>query len=153
MLRMPESRCTFSRLALPALLLAACGSESGKWGKELSRDQPYGKATIYRSAAVDDATAAAVFGVMIDMQYNFASNLPEQIDRVNGRLTLRLGNDNEGTVKGVEANGDKEPVIRYFEGLALQVSRALRGEPVDVVLCRQSLDEPFHTVTWREPAK
>lgn len=135
---------------LPLLLLCACGS---KWGTELQRDMHYGSATIFHSEAVDAATASKVFTALTDAQYNFASNLPEQIDRVNGRLTLRLCNDNEDSIAAIVAAGEKEPAIRYFEGLAYEVSKVLGGEPVDIVLCRKSLDEPFFTVVWKETPK
>ena len=132
------------------VMLASCGS---KWGKELVKDMPYGKATIHHSAAVDDATAAKVFAAMTEGAYNFASNLPEQIDRSNGRLVLRLGNDNENSIAAIVKDGEKDPGILYFEGLANHVSQAIGGESVDIVLCRKSLDEPFHTVAWKPSAK
>lgn len=140
---------TFLPILLAPFVFAACGGPS--LGKELTRDMPYGRATISHTEAVDDATADRVFQVMLDSAYNFASNLPEQIDRVNGRLTLRLGNDNEDSIAGIVKNGTAEPVVRYFEGLAFAVSKGIGGEPVDIVLCRKSIAEPFFTVTWSQP--
>ncbi|MBL8756027.1 MAG: hypothetical protein JNK15_22220, partial [Planctomycetes bacterium] len=133
-------------LAVVSLLfvVTACGGPS--LGTELVKDMPYGKATIFHTEAVDAATAAKVFAAMTDATYNFASNLPEQIDRVNGRLTLRLGNDNQDTIAKVEKNGTAEPVIRYFEGLSQHVGKAVGGEAVDIVLCKKTLAEPFFTV-------
>ena len=135
------------------LFLAFAAGCSNKLGEELAKDQPNGRATMFHTEAVDAATAAKVFGAMLEVNYNFAANLPEQIDRVQGRLTLRLGNDNEQTIAAVIQNGDKESVIRYFEGLAQAVSKAIGNEPVDIVLCRTSLDEPFHTVVWPSQPK
>lgn len=125
---------------------AACGSS---FGKELRKEMPYGVATIYQAQAVDDATAAKAFAAMTDAAYNFASNLPEQIDRVGGRLTLRLCNDNEESIAAIVKAGTAEPAIRYFEGLAHAVSQAVGGEAIDIVLCRRTLAEPFFTVTGK----
>lgn len=138
------------RHAFPFLLLAGCGADHGT---ELARDMPFGRATIYHTDAVDADTASKVFSAMLDAQYNFASDLPEQIDRANDRLVLRLCNDNEDSIAAIVAAGDKEPAIRYFEGLAYQVSQAIGGKPVDVVLCRKTLAEPFHTVVWKTESK
>ena len=125
--------------------LASCGS---KWGRELRQTTPLGDATIYYSDAVDEATARKVFQVMLDTAYNFASNLPEQIDKVDGRITVRLGNDNEDSMADVAANQMKSGVSVYCRNLARFVSKAIDGQPVDIVLCRKSLDEPVFTVRW-----
>ncbi len=136
-----------SIFALLPLLLGACGGS--EWGTELSQQTPQCLATIYHSEAVDPALAQQVFQAMIDGQYNFASGLPEQIDRVDGRLTLRLGNDNEESMASVLANGEDDGVVSYMRGLASHVSQAVGGEPVDIVLCRKVLSEPYYTVVWK----
>ncbi|MBC8329649.1 MAG: hypothetical protein H8E31_13000 [Planctomycetes bacterium] len=128
------------------LTLSACG---GGWGTELRQDTPLGAATMFRSDAVDAATAQKAFEAMIAANYNFASDLPEQIDRVDGRLTLRLCNDNQDSIAAIEADGEADGAVRYTHGLARHVSQAVGGEPVDVVLCRLTLDQPFYTVRWK----
>lgn len=135
---------------LALVLLASCGN---KWGRELRQTTPLGEATIYHSEAVDEATARKVFQVMLDSAYNFASNLPEQIDKVDGRITLRLGNDNEDSLADVAANEMKSGVSIYCRHLAWTVSKAIDGQPVDIVLCRKSLDEQVYTVRWDPETK
>jgi hypothetical protein len=39
--------------------------------------------------------------------------------------------------------------VSYMHGLAKQVSTVAGGEPVDVVLCRKTLDDPYYTVVWK----
>lgn len=87
----------------------------------------------------DDYTAA----------YNFRSNLPEQLDRRDGRLTLLLGNDNEDTIAAILKDGEDKGAVIYIHGLAYQVSQAADGEPIDIVLCRESLKQPFCTMVWK----
>lgn len=87
---------------------------------------------------------------MIEANYNFASNLPEQIDRIDGRLTLRLGNDNEESIAEMIADGEESGVTNYMHGLAYVISQEAGGEPVDIIMCRESLDDSFYTVVWTE---
>ena len=135
--------------SLPLLmLLAACPSGSN-WGTELTRDFFEAKATMFYTDAVDPELAGRVLDAMVEMNYNFRSNLPEQLDRVDGSLTLRLGNDNEDTIAAILANGESEGAVSYMHGLAKQVSTVAGGEPVDVVLCRKTLDDPYYTVVWK----
>jgi hypothetical protein len=136
----------------PVLLsfLAACGDP---WGKEIERAMPYGVATLIQSSLVDDDTAARVFSAMTATDYNFAANLPEQVDRIDGRLVLRLATDDDKAVQSIRRNRDADPAVRYFEGLAEQVSLAVDGEPVDIVVCHKKLDRPVHTIAWRSPSK
>lgn len=140
------------RFLLPAALLvcvAACSGEASQdWGEELTAPIPQGTATLYRSAAVDLDTANKVLAAMTDGNYNFAAGLPEQIDMVDGRLTLRLGNDNQDTIAEIKAEGDAHAAVSYFHGLANHVSRALDGAEIDIILCEETLDTPFHTVKW-----
>jgi hypothetical protein len=125
----------------------ACGTGESKWGTEMSQETPITTATMYYSAAVAPELAEQVFQSMIDGAYNFASNLPEQVDRIQGRLTLRLGNDNKDSIAAMISDPE-DGAIRYFHGLAGQVSRAVGGEEVDVILCRESLDDAFLTIAW-----
>ena len=139
---------TSSALAgLLLLLTSSCGRD---WGTELSQTTPQGQATLYHTAAVEEGLAREVLQAMVDANYNFASNLPEQLDRVDGRLTLRLGNDNEDTMREIEAQGEAQGTVHYMHGMARHLSSAIGGEPVDVVLCRATLDQPFYTVSWQE---
>lgn len=128
--------------------LVSCGGP--EWGTELKKDTNYGRATMFSSEAVDQALAQKVFDRMIEANYNFASNLPEQIDRIDGRLTLRLGNDNEESIAEVIATGEESGVTNYMHGLAYVLAEAAGGEPLDIILCRESLDDPFYTVVWTE---
>jgi predicted Zn-dependent protease with MMP-like domain len=136
-------------LLLPALalLLVACPSGSD-WGAELTR--PFGdtQATMFYADGVDPGLAGEVLDALVEANYNFYSGLPEQLDRVDGRLTLRLGNDNEDSMADVLAEGEASGVVSYMHGLARVVSEAVGGEPVDIVLCRETLDEVVYTVTW-----
>ncbi|MAW59616.1 MAG: hypothetical protein CMJ94_02130 [Planctomycetes bacterium] len=131
------------------LLLPACGN--GAYGTEMVKDTPVARATMYHTDAVDAALADQVFQAMVDGAYNFASDLPEQVDRVNGRLTLRLCNDNEDTIATMLAD-PTDGAYNYFHGLAGHVSRAIGGEQVDIVLCRLKLDDPYVDIPW-DPAK
>ncbi len=136
---------------LAPLLVSALVSCSGSsWGKELKKDAHYGRATMFYTENVDPALAQKVFDRMIEANYNFASNLPEQLDRVDGRLVLRLGNDNEDSIAEAIAIGEESGVISYMHGLAFVLAEAAGGEPVDIILCRESLDDPFYTVVWDE---
>ncbi len=128
-------------------LVGACGGS--EWGAEMSQETPQGMATMFRGPAVEEGVAQRVFDAMVAGQYNFASGLPEQVDRVDGRLVLRLGNDNEESIADVEANGEASGVVSYMHGLAAHVSQAIGGEAVDIVLCRRSLDAPYYTVKWQ----
>jgi len=139
------SQLRLSLIAVPLLFACSSGSE---WGTELVRDIHDYQATMYYSEAVDPAVANDVFDAMVEMNYNFRSDLPEQIDRVDGRLTLVLGNDNQDTIASVIKNGEDEGAVNYMHGLAYVVSQAVGGEPVDIVLCRETLAEPFYTVVW-----
>jgi len=105
---------------------------------------------MFYTENVDPALAQKVFDRMIEANYNFASNLPEQLDRVDGRLVLRLGNDNEDSIADVIANGEESGVTNYMHGLAYFVSEAVGGESVDIILCRKTLDDPYYTVVWDE---
>lgn len=140
-------------LALPVLVFAACAGGTTRWGEEMSRETATGEATIYRTDAVEPDTAATVLRTMVELNYNFGSDLPEQIDRVDGRLTLRLVTNNEDTIGSIRANGEDDGAVWYHRELARRVSHALGGEPVDVVLCAGSLDEPFYTMAWEAPAE
>ncbi|RMH04899.1 MAG: hypothetical protein D6702_01955 [Planctomycetota bacterium] len=126
--------------------VAACGGSS--WGTEMVLETPFSKATMFRGPNVEQSVAEAAFEAMVEANYNFASGLGEQVDRVDGRLTLRLALDNEDTITSIEADGEKDAAVSYHRGLAAQVSRAVGGEPVDIVLCKFSLDRPFYTVAW-----
>lgn len=134
-----------SLFVVPFLFACSSGSE---WGTELVRDVHDYQATMYYSDAVDPAVANEVFDAMVEMNYNFRSDLPEQLDRVDGRLTLRLGNDNPDTIAAVIRDGEDEGAVNYMHGLAYVVSQAVGGEPVDVILCRETLDDPYYTVVW-----
>jgi hypothetical protein len=127
--------------------LVACSSGSDL-GTELVREVHDYEATMHHTDAVDPAVANEVFDAMVKMNYNFRSGLPKQIDRVDGRLTLRLGNDNEDTIAAVLRDGEDEGAVNYMHGLAHIVSQAVGGEPVDVILCRKTLDQPYYTVAW-----
>lgn len=102
---------------------------------------------MYYSSAVDPALAEKVFAAMVDGAYNFASDLPEQVDRINGRLTLRLCNDNKESIAAMLADPE-DGAIKYFHGLAGHVSRAIEGEQVDIILCREELADEFMTIAW-----
>ena len=137
-----------SRLATLLLLaLTACGS---KWGVEMVQETDAGRATMYRGEAISVPDANKVFSTLSSHGYNFNSDLPEQVDRVDGVLTLRLGNDNEESIADVLKEGEECGVVSYMHGLAKTISAAMGGEPVDIVLCRESLDEPFYTVKWKD---
>ena len=145
---MRRNRLVWVLAPLLASALVSCSGSS--WGKELKKDAHYGRATMFYTENVDPALAQKVFDRMIEANYNFASNLPEQLDRVDGRLVLRLGNDNEDSIADVIANGEESGVTNYMHGLAYFVSEAVGGESVDIILCRESLDDPFYTVVWDE---
>lgn len=132
------------------LIFPAC-SGSSSWGEEMSRETPVARATMFRGDSVSAEIAAKVFEKMVAVNDNFASDLPEQVDRVDGRLTLRLGNDNEDSIQDVMDHQEESGVTSYMRGLAAAVSAAVGGEPVDIILCRQRLDQPFHTVVWEAP--
>ena len=132
-------------------MLGCGGGASQDWGEEMSLPIPQGKATMYRSAAVDLETAGKVLTTMTDVNYNFASGLPEQVDRVDGTLTLRLGNDNRDWIDGLKAEGASFDGLSYFETLAHYVSRAVDGEEVRIILCEETLDKPIHTLEWQPP--
>ena len=136
-------------LASLLLLLpcAACGNGESKWGTEMSQVTPVTTATMFYTEAVDAALAQTVFQAMTDANYNFASDLPEQVDRIQGRLSLRLGNDNKDSIASMLADPE-DGAISYFHGLAWQVSQAAGGEEVDIILCRESLDDAFMTIAW-----
>lgn len=133
---------------LPTILLLAFAACSGsEWGTELSQETNVATATMFYSDAVDVETAQKVFDALIDANYNFASNLPEQVDMVEGVLTLRLCNDNKSSVQEVLDMGYESGVISYMKGLASHVSSAT-GTPVDIFLCRLTLDDVFFKVKW-----
>jgi hypothetical protein len=132
------------------LFLAACGDP---WGKAIERPMPYGVASLFHTGEVDDETATRVLSAMTATDYNFAANLPEQVDRVDGRMVLRLATDDPRVVQSLRKRRDADPSVRYFEGLAEQVSLAVDGEPVDIVVCDRRLDRPVHTIAWRSPAR
>lgn len=135
-------------MTLLAGTLVSCGGPD--WGAELKKDTNFGRATMFYTENVDQALAQKVFDRMIEANYNFASNLAEQLDRIDGRLTLRLGNDNEDSIAEVIATGEESGVTSYMHGLAYVLSQAVGGEPVDIILCRESLDDSFYTVVWDE---
>lgn len=136
-------------LLLLCTLPACSGGSSADWGEEMSLPTPQGKATLYRSAAIDLETAGKVLSAMVDASYNFASNLPEQVDRVDGVLTLRLCNDNRESIDEIKAEGESHPAVSYFQGMTHHVSKALGGEEVVIILCEETLDTPFFTVEWK----
>ncbi|MHC4822602.1 MAG: hypothetical protein ACYTEP_01125 [Planctomycetota bacterium] len=130
------------------ILLFALGACSGsEWGTELSQETRVGTATMFYSSNVDVETAQKVFQAMIDADYNFASDLPEQVDMIDGVLTLRLGNDNKNSVAEIMEMGYESGIISYMQGLAAFVSKAT-GTPVDIILCRLTLDDEFFEVKW-----
>lgn len=131
---------------LAPLTLPACGAGESH-GTEMVKETPVAQATMYYTDAVDPALADKVFQAMVDGNYNFASDLPEQVDRVAGRLTLRLCNDNEDSIAAMLADPD-DGAINYFHGLAGHVSRAIGDEEVDIQLCRLKLDDPFLDIPW-----
>ena len=134
----------------PIILLLAFASCSGsEWGTELSKETDVGLATMFYSEAVDVETAQKVFDSLVDANYNFASNLPEQVDLVDGVLTLRLGNDNKSSILEILEIGYDSGVINYMKRLAAHVSSAV-GTPVDIILCRKTLDDAFFEVKWVE---
>lgn len=145
---MKKSHLLWVLAPLLAGTLLSCGGSS--WGEELTKDTFYGRASIFYSDGVDAALAQKIFDRMIEANYNFASNLPEQIDRVDGRLLLRLGNDNEESIAEVIETGEESGVVSYMHGLAYVISQESAGEPVDIVLCRESLGDSFYTVVWDE---
>lgn len=108
------------------LLLPACGAGES-YGTEMVKETPVTTAKMYHTDAVDAALADRVFQAMVDGNYNFASDLPEQLDRVAGRLTLRLCNDNEDSIAAMLAD-PQDGAINYFHGLAGHISRAIGGE-------------------------
>jgi len=136
-------------LILALALPAACGGSS--WGTELTRETPQGTATLYHTDAVAPELAGQVFDAMVASAYNFASDLDEQVDRVDGRLLLRLCNDNEDSINDMIADPAGSGLLSYFNGLAYQVSQAIGGEELDISLCRLSLDDEFYLVTWEAP--
>lgn len=141
-----------ARWIAPALLLAslaACGSSESSWGTEMVKETPVATATMFYSAAVDAALADKLFQAMVDANYNFASNLPEQIDRIEGVLTLRLGNDNEESIAEIIKEGESNGAVSYFHGLANHLSPLAEGEPIDIILCRKDLADEFYTVKWK----
>jgi len=141
-------RCTFCLFLLTAL--PACGSGGNvSWGVEISKHTPLAMATMYHSAAVDATTADQVFQLLIDVNYNFASNLPVQVDRMAGRLTLRLGNDNKESIAEIIAEGEDNGAVSYFRGLAPYLSSNLGGQEVDIILCREDLADEFYTLKWQ----
>lgn len=133
-------------LAFP-LCLTACSGGS-EWGTELSKTTPVCEATIFVSENVDAALAERIFQAMVDSNYNFASNLPEQIDRVDGRLTLRLGGDNEESIASIIANGEEDGAVSYHHSMAHHLSTFANDEPIDIILCRESLSDEYYTVKW-----
>jgi len=141
---------TMKRLIPLALLLCIACPTGGNWGTELSRDLGDHEATMYHTAAVDAGLADKVLDALVAVNYNFRGNLPEQLDRVEGRLVLRLANDNEDAIAALLANGEADGNAMYMHGLAREVSKAAGGEPVDIVLCKRTLDAPYYTVTWAE---
>ncbi len=144
-------RFAFCIVVFLAALLPSC-SGGTSWGEEMSLETPVGTATLFRSEEVSVVTAATAFQAMVDANYNFASNLPEQIDRIDGRLTLRLGNDNEDSIASIIADGEDDGAVSYAHGLAGVVSQAVGGEEVDIILCRKKLDDEFYTVKWKAEA-
>lgn len=143
-------RAMRSPLPITLLLLCIFPSCSGgtHWGEEMSLPTPQGKATIYRTEAVDLETAGKVLAAMVDANYNFASDLMEQIDKVDDTLTLRLCNDNEESIMEIKEEGSEHPTVSYFEGLAQHISAAIGNQEVVIILCEESLDSSFHTVEW-----
>jgi len=138
-----------SRLAALLLLtLAACGS---KWGVEMIQTVGSDKATMFRGEQVSVPDATKVFSTLVGFGYNFNSDLPEQVDRVDGVLTLRLGNDNADSIAAIIKDGESDGAVNYMRGLAFMVSAAMESEPVDIVLCRESLDDSFYTIKWQAP--
>lgn len=135
------------RLLPVTLLLAFAACSGSEWGTELSQETNVGTATMFYSDAVDEETAQKVFQAMIDANYNFASDLPEQVDMIEGVLTLRLGNDNKSSILEIMEIGYESGVISYMEGLAAHVSSAV-GTPVDIILCKKTLDDAFFEVKW-----
>lgn len=142
-------RLGLARFVWPVLLVA-CGDS---WGTQIGCAMPYGVATLAHSEIVDGDTARRVLVAMTASDYNFAASLPAQVDRNDGRLMLRLATDDDDAIRSIRKNRDTDPAIRYFEGLAEQVSLAIDGQPVDIVLCNRRLDRPVHTITWRSPSK
>ncbi len=131
-------------ILLPMLcLLASCGGQTLKQGE----------ATMSYTDEVQKEVAQKVFQRMIERNYNFASNLPEEVDRINGRLTLRLGNDNEDSIQAIMKFKEQDGAVFYMHGLARSVSDAVGGEPVDIILCRRNLGDHFYTVKWQSPKK
>lgn len=139
----------FTQLAAASLLcvLVSCSGGS-QWGVEMEGTTPAGAATMFHTEAVKPGLAQKIFDAMIGASYNFASNLPEQIDRVNGRLTLRLGNDNQDSIAAILADGESDGAVKYMHGLANMVSQTAGGEAVDIILCRADLSDEFYTVAW-----
>jgi hypothetical protein len=60
-------------------------------------------------------------------------------------LTLRLGNT-EGSFIDMTIGWDS--AIGCFHGLAGSISLAIEGEQVDIILCREALDDEFLTIAW-----
>lgn len=144
---MRSPRIFAALLLLP--MLGCGGGTSQDWGEEMSLPIPQGKATLYRSPAVDLETAGKVLSAMVDGNYNFASGLPEQVDRIDGTLTLRLGNDNREWIDELKAEGAAFDGLFHFQALANHLSRALDGEEVRIILCEETLDKPIHTLEWQ----
>ncbi|MGB0953492.1 MAG: hypothetical protein ACPG31_09710 [Planctomycetota bacterium] len=142
------SRLLYLAPLLLCLLPSCSGGGGTDWGEEMSLPTQQGKATMYHTAAVNLQTAGSVLSSMVEANYNFASNLPEQVDRVDGKLTLRLCNDNRETIGEIKVEGVEHGAVSYFQGLAHHVSKAVGGEEVIIILCEETLDTPFYTVDW-----
>ncbi|MDF1799405.1 MAG: hypothetical protein P1V81_09540 [Planctomycetota bacterium] len=136
-------------IILSLLVCVACPGGSDL-GTELSRDLGDHQATMFHTASVDAELADAVLDALVKVNYNFRGDRPEQLDRVNGRLVLRLANDNEDAIAEVLANGEDDGNVMYMHQLAREVSKVAGGEPVDIVLCHLTVDEPYYTVAWTE---
>ena len=139
----------FTQLAAACLFGAFISCSSGSsWGVEMEGVTPAGTATMFHTEAVKPELARKVFDAMMAANYNFASNLPEQIDRVDGRLNLRLGNDNQDSIAEILGNGESDGAVKYMHNLAKMISQTAGGEAVDVILCRTDLNDAFYTVVW-----
>lgn len=140
---------------LASLLLlvpySACGQGESKWGTEISQVTSMATATLYYSDAVTPEQAARVLQAMIDSRFNFGANMPEQVDRIQGRLSLRLGYDNSISTAFLQTDPEDD-IFRYFHSLAWRISEATGGEVVDIILCRESLDEAVMTLAWQARA-
>lgn len=134
-------------LSVALLLLAvSCGPNHGT---KLEQETPRGQAAIYYTEAVDAAVADKVFQSMIAANYHFGTDLDVQLDKVQGRLTMRICNDNLEAIDEVVKNGEKDGNLSYMRGLAVHISRAIDGEEIDFVLCRLQLDKPYYTLNYQ----